>query len=75
MIGRVRVLLRIVAREFVGAMGEFERQVIGLSGNERPAPEPGPFGRHCRVPGHEDCFGPHVPVNQGGCRMATWSDL
>lgn len=24
---------------------------------------------------HEDCLGPQVAANRGGCRMATWADV
>ena len=25
--------------------------------------------------GHEDCLGPKVAANRGGCRMGTWADV
>lgn len=25
--------------------------------------------------GHEDCLGPAIAANQGGCRMDTWADV
>lgn len=50
-----------------------ERTVARI--NALPDIDKAPAATVCQNCKDEDCLGPHIAANRGGCRMQTWADV